>query len=193
MKTVAVIYHSETGTTAQLAQAIIAGIHNVGQTTATEYRLSSTHVADGRLVDEGMLSALDHVDAMIFGSPTLMGGVSAVFKAFADASGTAQWAEQRWRNKLAAGFTVGANLNADQSTVIHYLQTFACQHGMLWTGLDLPAGTQQLNRLGSQSGLIAQSADGILHPTDKKTAVYLGKRLATLTQCFYHDKQVALR
>ena len=55
---------------------------------------------------------------------------------------------------------------------------------MLWAGLDIPGNhsTAGLNRLGAQSGLIAQSAYGLLNETDLLTAHYLGQRVAQVTQ-----------
>jgi multimeric flavodoxin WrbA len=58
------------------------------------------------------------------------------------------------------------------------LKTFAAQHGMLWVGLDSDAP----NRMGSRSGLIAQSegASADVLGEDLETARYLGKRVARL-------------
>ena len=114
-----------------------------------------------------------------------MGSVSAQFKAFADAS-RERWEAHLWRNKLAAGFTIGSNLNGDQLATLQYMQILASQHGMLWVGLDLPgnSGAKGLNRLGAQSGVIAQSVDAGLCDSDLLTARYLGLRVARLSITF---------
>ena len=63
-------------------------------------------------------------DAIVFGSPTYMGGVSWQFKKFADAS-SKPWYVQAWRNKLAAGFTNSATLNGDKFSSLQYLFTLS--------------------------------------------------------------------
>lgn len=181
----AVVFHSASGTTRQLAQAVAAGATEVAGVDVVMADIVGADIVAGRFRNSALLQQLSSVDAIVFGSPTYMGSVSAQFKAFADATGEL-WAEQAWANKLAAGFTIGANLSGDQLNTIQYLQVFAGQHGMLWAGLDIPGGSYKSsdptkrNRLGAQSGLIAHSANGIVHKTDLSTAHYLGQRVAQL-------------
>lgn len=105
MKKIAVVYFSKTDITHQLAQAIIDGIQ-AQDVQVIEHRIEGTSIIEGRFEHPELFEALLSCDAIIFGSPTYMGGVSAQFKAFADAS-SEFWADQRWANKLAAGFTSG--------------------------------------------------------------------------------------
>jgi hypothetical protein len=49
---------------------------------------------------------------------------------------------------------------------------------------DLDKDGSGLNRLGAQSGLIAQSAYGLLNETDLLTAHYLGQRVAQVSKKF---------
>ena len=134
------------------------------------------------------MESISTADAVVFGSPTYMGCVSAQFKAFADATGEL-WSKGKWVDKVAAGFTIGSNLSGDQLSVIQYISTFANQHGMLWSGLDIRS-SEALNRLGAQSGLIAHSSDGTVHETDRKTAHYLGARVARIIQSLVFKRQV---
>ena len=85
-----------------------------------------------------MLAQLDASDAIIFGSPTYMGGPAAQFKALADATGE-RWYRGAWRDKLAAGFTVSSGPSGDKLSTLHYFFTLAMQHGMIWIGLPEPA------------------------------------------------------
>ncbi|XUJ34422.1 flavodoxin family protein [Bradyrhizobium japonicum] len=57
-----------------------------------------------------------------------MGGPAAQFKAFADAS-SYRWSQQRWADKIAAGFTTGACAGGDQLHTLTYFTILAAQHG----------------------------------------------------------------
>ncbi|EGQ9314680.1 flavodoxin family protein [Vibrio parahaemolyticus] len=182
MSKIAIIYFSKTDVTGQLAQAIAAGVEQQGECEILSHRIEGSEIIEGRFVNPNLMDELAECDAIIFGSPTYMGGVAAQFKAFADAS-SESWYHQKWANKVAAGFTSGGALNGDQSCTLQYLQTFAYQHGMMWVGLDKisNSGEQNLNLYGVQGGIVAQGGeDGQLHASDVATAEYLGKRVAML-------------
>ena len=182
MRSVAVIYYSTTGTTARLAEAVAAGVID-GGASAVSFEITGDMIEAGRFVDANFLTAVGQADAVIMGSPTYMGGVSAQFKAFADATGEL-WSERAWADKFAAGFTIGSNFSGDQLSTIQYLHTFANQHGMLWVSIDVPGGFESkvANRLGAQSGLIAKADNGEVHADDLETARYLGERVAKLVR-----------
>ncbi|WP_233007392.1 flavodoxin family protein [Rheinheimera faecalis] len=177
---IVIVYHSITGTTAQLAEAVAAGCRSVTAVDLQLLRIEGEDITQGRYKNSAVLEAIDQADAVIFGSPTFMGSVSAQFKAFADATAGDRWGEQLWADKVAAGFTVGTGYCGDTLHSLHYLQILAAQHGMLWTGLDL-AGAGDVkapNRLGAQAGLIARAVDGSIEQPDLQTAFYLGQRVA---------------
>ncbi len=183
--TVAVAFHSAQGHTARVADAVARGAREGG--AAQVWPISVEAMNDTKW------KQLAAADAIVFGTPTLMGGPSAPFKAFADASASI-WFQRGWSNKLAAGFTNSGSLSGDKLATLQYLAVFAAQHGMLWVGLDLlPGGNRaastvdELNRLGSWLGMMAQSpVDAPLESappqSDLETAVLLGKRIATLAR-----------
>ena len=117
-----------------------------------------------------------------------MGSVSWQFKKFADAS-SKPWFAQKWKNKIAAGFTNSATINGDKLSTLHYLFTLSMQHSMIWAGTGMmpsnakAAERNDINWLGSFSGLMAQSAsdaapeEGAL-PGDLDTARQFGARIA---------------
>ena len=121
-----------------------------------------------------------------------MGGVSADFAKFKDWT-SSRWMEGKWRNKLAAGFTVSASWNGDKHNTLYQLLTLAVQHGMVWVGLGLPPGNNNskgssadLNRVGASIGAMAQAnadqgVEGI-GASDFKTFEALGRRVAEATQ-----------
>lgn len=175
----AVIFHSGMGHTSYQAKSVRDGVEDVDGVTA-----ELIYVEDARQ----QVEELARFDAMIFGCPTYMGSVSAPFKQFMDDTSRI-WLAQGWRNKVAAGFTNSGNQSGDKLNTLIQLMVFAMQHGMIWTGLDLPGGnntdagsTADLNRLGSWTGAMAQSnmdqgIDG-MPDSDLKTAHHLGARVA---------------
>jgi NAD(P)H dehydrogenase (quinone) len=178
--TIAVVYHSGFGHTRVQAKAVGRGVDTVAGSTA---RLVSVDEIDDHW------ELLDAADAIIFGTPTYMAGPSAPFKAFLDAT-SARWQEQRWKDKLAAGFTNSAGMNGDKLATLQALSLFAMQHGMVWVGLGLLPGNHtssgsadDLNRLAGFLGAMAQSnadepADVVPPVADRRTAEHLGARVA---------------
>jgi NAD(P)H dehydrogenase (quinone) len=178
---VAVVYHSAYGHTEALAKAVQHGV----------VRLEGIEVILVRIEDiDAHWSTLLESTALIFGSPTYMGSVSAAFKAFMDKTGKI-WQQRLWKDKLAAGFTCSASLFGDKMTTLQQLNVFAMQHGMVWLGLDALPDTQisargtsvKLNVVGSFLGAMAfavNDLDAQQAPdhSDLETASYLGERMA---------------
>lgn len=179
MATICVVSHSITGTTSKLAESVLEGLRNVEGCIGQLLTIEGADVVDGRYKNEAVLHALDTSDAMIFGCPTFMGGPSAQFKAFADASSD-RWEAQRWEGKLCAGFTVGSNPSGDQLATLQYFTVLGAQHGMLWVGIDIPGGYDPYgrNRLGAQLGLVSQTTGTLVPDIDLVTARYFGARVA---------------
>ncbi|MEV6597887.1 flavodoxin family protein [Actinoplanes sp. NPDC051346] len=189
---VVIAYHSGYGHTARQAEAVARGARSVDGVTAD--------LRDVSTLDEGLWAALDRADAIIFGTPTYFGGQSAAFQSFAEAT-AGIWAEQGWKDKLAAGFTNSAGINGDKSHVLTSLAVFAAQHGMQWIPLGLLPGwnttggsVEDLNRLAGFMGALAQShadAGPDLAPpaTDLRTAEHLGRRVAEKATQWAHARR----
>ena len=150
---IAVVYHSGYGHTEKQTQAVLAGALAIADCTAKLYPVAS--------LDEAQWAELDAADAIIFGAPTYMGSASAPFKGFMDASSKA-WFTQKWKNKIAGGFTNSASMNGDKLNTLVQLAVFAAQHGMIWVGVGLlPSNSSSAQRndtnfLGSYLGAMAQ-------------------------------------
>jgi NAD(P)H dehydrogenase (quinone) len=186
MTTVSVIYFSGTGHTTKLAEAVAKGVSSVPGTTTQLIAISGDDIVKGRYQNDAVLAQLDASDAIIFGSPTYMGGPAAQFKAFADATG-GKWYTNAWRDKLAAGFTVSSGPSGDKLSTLHYFFTLAMQLGMIWIGLpELPMNDKGINRLSSYSGVMAQAGqeptDIAPNEPDKLTGELLGRRVASFAQ-----------
>lgn len=187
---IAIVYHSVTGTTAQLAKAVAAGCRSVTSVDPDLVCIEGADIQQGRYKNSGVLELIDQADAVIFGSPTFMGSVSAQFKAFADATAGERWGQQRWADKVAAGFTVGSSYSGDLLHTLHYLQILAAQHGMLWLSLALAGATDQKapNQLGAQAGLVVRAVQGDVETPDLQTAFYLGQRVAHMASQLKPDR-----
>ncbi|GAA5442718.1 NAD(P)H dehydrogenase (quinone) [Microbulbifer sp. NBRC 101763] len=176
---VGVVYHSVCGTTKALAEAVVKGVNNLTGCEGIALAVEGQHIRAGRFDNQRIMAQLDECEAIVLGSPTFMGNVSAQFKSFIDAASD-RYSELKWADKLAAGFTIGSNYSGDQLNTIQALQIFSSQMGMLWVPLDiLPSRDMQgRNRGGCQLGLIAvEESGGGIHELDRLTAVYLGERV----------------
>ncbi len=180
MTKVAIVYYSGYGHTAKQAEAVHAGAASVAD--ATLYRIDQ----EGNL-PEGAFEAISGSDAIIYGSPTYMGGPAWQFKKFADAT-SKPWFTQAWKNKLAAGFTNSASLNGDKGSTIAYFITLAMQHSQLWIGTGLmPSNTKahgpdDTNWTAGFGGALAvspsdASAEEAPRKGDLETARLLGVRV----------------
>lgn len=183
MTQIAIIYHSAFGHTDVIAKDVAAGVAAAG---ATPVLLA---IEAGQTDFDEFFAVAAESDALIFGSPTYMGNVSAPAKTFMDASAKV-WFGQGWKDKIAAGFTVSASPSGDKLNTLTSLAIFAAQHGMVWIGTgqmpgnndDTSAATDVENRLGSFIGAMAQAANESAEVTpkagDRATAASLGKRVA---------------
>lgn len=153
MTHVVVAYHSGYGHTKKMAEAVVAG--------AAATPGVSTRLLDVTQIDESGWKDLNAADAIIFGAPTYMGGPSAQFKAFADASAKA-WFSGLWKDKVAGGFTCSMHMSGDKHSTLNYFVTLAMQHGMIWIGTGtlgaaIPGDPDSVNRLGAFTGVMAQA------------------------------------
>jgi len=174
----AVVYHSGYGHTERMARVITEGAG------AMLIAIDS----EGNIAEDAW-ETLAGADAILFGSPTYMGGPSWQFKKFADSS-SKPWFEGRWQNKVFGGFTNSASLNGDKLNTLEYFFLLAGQHGGIWVGMDIkPANVKasmrdDLNRMGSYIAPMAQTpADASpeeMSPGDLETARRYGARVAMI-------------
>jgi multimeric flavodoxin WrbA len=185
---VCVIYHSGYGHTARLAESVAAGVRRI---EGVECLIVSVEELEDAEADAW--SRIDQADAMIFGCPTYMGSPSAGIKKFMEMT-SPRWFEQKWADKLAAGFTNSGSHNGDKQNTLVGLATFAAQHGMVWINLNILPGNNTAkgtvddpNRLGSCLGAMSQSnidqgPDLVPPQTDLDTGARLGERVALCTR-----------
>ncbi len=191
MTRIAIVYHSGFGHTEVIAADVARGIEEAGA------RAIPLKIEAGQVDFDAFFAAIAEADAIIFGSPTYMGNVSAPMKAFMDASAAVYFTKQ-WKDKLGAAFTVSGSPSGDKLNTLTSLAIFAAQHGMLWIGTgqnpgnndDTSAATDSENRLGSFIGAMAQAANDSAEITpkagDRATAHSLGRRVALAAARWRH-------
>ncbi len=189
---IAVVYYSKYGHTKVQAEAVRDG---VASAEGVEVLFLTTEEAMANI------DSLDSCHAMIFGTPTYMGNMSAEMKKFIEAS-VVKWGKQVWQNKIAGGFTNSSNFFGDKFNALMGLMTFAMQQGMIWVGVgDLCAsndhasmksnegpGANAINRVSASIGPIACSFE-VKAPEapgagDLETARNYGRRVAEVAKRF---------
>lgn len=181
---VSVVYHSGYGHTEKVARSVAKGSSDAGAETAI------IKVNQEGKITEQEWKTLDDSHAIIFGSPTYMGSVSGPFKMFMDSTSQA-WFTQKWKDKIAGGFTNSMNMSGDKLASLIQIALLAGQQSMIWVSLGVTPPQvktnhhreeESLNRVGSYLGLMTQSENAspdVTPPSgDLKTAELYGKRIA---------------
>ncbi|MFZ4595407.1 MAG: flavodoxin family protein [Verrucomicrobiaceae bacterium] len=183
---ISIVYHSGSGHTAEMSHAVAKGVSSAGDVSVMEHQIVDEDFKGSRWLNEEVLAQLDKSDAIILGSPTYMGGVSAQLKAFMDATST-RYLQRKWLNKICAAFTVSGLPSGDKVNMLVGCTTFAMQHGMIWVGVaESPVTGEGFNRLGI---FLGAAGNALFEPPsetptseDKLTGEMLGRRVATLAK-----------
>ena len=188
MTTVAIVYHSGYGHTEVLAKAVAEGVTKAGG-NAKLLKIENASQDFSAIIEEA-----SKADAIIFGSPTYMGDVSAALKAFFEAASKV-WMAQGWKDKVASGFTNGLTAGGNKDNTLGSIFVFAMQQSMIWVGTGLMPGNMEgnskatpeaLNRFSYSIGAVAQSDNAgpdVTPPEgDKATGRHLGERVVAITK-----------
>ena len=183
---VSIVYYSGfKGATRALAEAVGRGAASV---EGCDVQLIHTDDVDSHW---GRLHASD---AIIFGTPTYIGGPAAKFKEFIERLAGEVWLERLWLNKIASGFTVSAGRSGDKLACLQQLVVFASQMGMIWVPVRVTGGNYSsqgseadLNRMAGYLGVMAQAnidedPDRAPPPSDIATAEMHGAHVATVAR-----------
>ena len=172
-----------------MSHAVAKGVLSAGGVSVKEHQILDEDFKGSRWLNEEILKELDESGAIIFGSPTYMGGVSAQLKAFMDAT-SPRYLQRKWVDKLAAAFTVSGLPSGDKLNMLIGCSMFAMQHGMIWVGVAESAVTGEgYNRLGI---FLGAAGCALFEPPaeapsaeDRLTGEMLGRRVARLTRRLY--------
>lgn len=125
MSNVLVVYHSGTGNTAKMAEAVAAGAKSAGADVTVKKA--------GETTPDDLLEA----EGIIIGSPTYFGLMASEIKQLFDRSADVRG---RLENKVGAAFTSSASMEGgNQTTIISILQAMLI-HSMIVVGDPMESG-----------------------------------------------------
>jgi len=158
MSKVLIVYHSSYGHIETLAAAIAEGAASVAGTEIVTKRVPEL-MSDEALSTAGMKAdqsapvvspgELADYDAIVFGTPTRFGNMSAQMRNFLDQTG-GLWMKGALIGKVGSVFTSTAVQHAGQETTITSFHITLLHHGMVIAGV--PFSTPELSNLDEITG-----------------------------------------
>ena len=195
MAKVLVLYYSMYGHVETMAGAVAEGARSVVGVDVTVKRVPETIAEDvarkvGVKLDQAAPVAspkeLDEYDAIIFGSPTRFGNMTAQMRNFLDQTG-GLWVKGGLVGKVGSVFTSTGTGGGNESTIISFVTTLM-HHGMVYVGL--PYACPELADISEVKGgspwgaATIAGADGKRHPSEKELAMarFQGKHVAGIAR-----------
>ncbi|WP_130807854.1 NAD(P)H:quinone oxidoreductase [Senegalia massiliensis] len=196
-----VVFHSMYGHVKQMAEAVAEGAKEVDGSEVKIVKVRET-LSDDILekmgckdivkemsseYDEATLEDLEEADAIIFGTPTRYGNMSAQMKAYLDST-VSLWSKGALVGKVGGVFTSTATQHGGQESTILSFHTVLLHHGMLISGLPYAfEGLSQVDKLSGGTPYGASTiagGDGGLSPTDVdiEGAKFQGRHIAEITK-----------
>ncbi|SDJ70258.1 NAD(P)H:quinone oxidoreductase [Billgrantia gudaonensis] len=192
MTKVLVLYHSMYGHIDTMAKLVAEGASQVPGVEVTVKRVPETMDAEtfaqagGQSFDtpEASPQELVEYDAVIFGSPTRFGNMSAQMRTFLDQTG-GLWAKGGLRGKVASVFTSTGTGGGQETTITSFWNTLA-HHGMVIVPLGYGIGEQYVfDQAGGGNPYGASTiagGDGSRQPDERerKIARFQGEHVAKI-------------
>ncbi|WP_137924934.1 NAD(P)H:quinone oxidoreductase [Cupriavidus sp. 2SB] len=198
---VLVLYYSTYGHTEHLANAIAEGARSAGA-EATVKRVPDLMPRDvaekaGAKLDQAASIAtpdeLADYDAILIGSPTRFGRVSAQVANFMDQTG-GLWAQGKLIGKVGGAFVSTASQHGGVETTLFSILTSMMHHGMITVGLPYAFGG--LTRMDEVTGgapygaSTLAGADGSRQPSQNELdgARFQGRHIAEVTNALLRGR-----
>lgn len=192
---VLIVFYSRYGHTARLAEAIAAGAREAGAEVALR-RVSDLAPPEVIARDpewtrcreefaakypEPKLEELEEADAVVFGTPTRYGNMSAELKLFIDRTGR-QWVQGKLVGKVGSVFCTNSTLHSGNESTLLTMMVPLLHHGMVIVGV--PPTVPQTANAGSYYGASATTGTREPGPTaeDLEVARQQGIRVARVTE-----------
>ena len=200
MAKVQIVFYSMYGHIYQLAEAVAEGAREVPDTQVSLYQVPEL-MSDEALEQSGAKAAreafadipiaepaqLAEADAIIFGTPTRFGNMTAQMRNFLDQTGQL-WFTGALVGKLGSVFASTGTQHGGQETTITSFHSTLLHHGMIVVGV--PYTVPELLNMDEITGgtpygaTTLAGADGSRRPTENELAIarFQGKHVAQITQ-----------
>jgi NAD(P)H dehydrogenase (quinone) len=194
MAKILVLYHSFYGHIETMAQAEAEGAREVPGTDVTLKRVPETmpaeavRAAGGKLDQAAAVAQPDELadyDAVIFGTPTRFGSMTAQMRNFIDQTG-GLWMKGALIGKIGSVFTSTATQHGGQESTLLSFHTTLLHHGMVIVGLPYSEQRQMgLDEIKGGSPYGASTiagGQGERQPSEQERAMarFQGRHVATL-------------
>lgn len=195
---VLIVYHSLYGHIHQMAQAIAQGaaevpgsevlLRRVPETLGPDIlaAMSATEAQKSlQLIPVCTTEELAQADAIIFGTPTRFGNMSAQMRAFLDATG-GLWAKGALIGKVGSVFVSSATQHGGQESTILSFHTSLLHHGMVIVGLPYSfSGQTTTSEISGgtpygASTIVGGSGERLPSQNELAGARFQGKHVATI-------------
>lgn len=184
-----VLYHSRLGSVQKMARLIARGVESTPNCHALVRTVPnvSSDPNQNKLPDTDDLlaetSELANCDALILGSPTRFGNMSAAMKYFLDGT-SSLWMSGALSGKPAAVFTSTSSMHGGQESTLLSMMTPLLHHGMLITGIPYTETALHNTTTGGTpygaSHVAGSNNTNPISDDEKALCLALGKRVATL-------------
>lgn len=195
MPKILVLYYSMYGHVETMAGAVADGARSVAGTEVILKRVPETMPPDvarqaGAKLDQAAPVAspkeLGDYDAIIFGSPTRFGNMTAQMRNFLDQTGSL-WVKGTLVGKVGSVFTSTGTGGGNESTIISFVTTLM-HHGMIYVGL--PYACPELADISEVKGgspwgaATIAGSDGSRQPSAKELAMarFQGNHVASIAK-----------
>ncbi len=195
-----IIFYTRYGNTARMADEISEGLKEIPNTNVTIKRIADDVPMDvisknpewtkivkdldekypSNSIDD-LVNELPQYDAIIFGSPTRFGNMSAQMKTLWDRT-SRLWLNGSLIGKVGGVFTSASSVHGGQESTAISMMFPMLHHGMIIVGV--PYSIPELTETGSPyspSRIVGPKADRPFEDKDVKVARGFGKRIAEIT------------
>ncbi|MCG8383070.1 MAG: NAD(P)H:quinone oxidoreductase [Gammaproteobacteria bacterium] len=196
MAKILVLYYSSYGHIESMANAIAVGARSVAGTEVNIKRVpelvpeEAAKQAGIKLEQDAPVATVDELanyDAIIFGTPTRFGNMSAQMRNFLDQTG-GLWANGKLIGKVGSVFTSTGVQHGGQETTLTSFHTTLMHHGMVVVGV--PFSCAELSNMDEISGGTPYGAstlaggDGSRQPSknELKIAQFQGQHVADIAK-----------
>ena len=191
MSEVLVLYYSQGGSTAEMAEKIAHGVEQVSGMQArlrTVANVSTVcEATEDSVPDTGApyatLDDLRECSGLIMGSPTYFGNMAAAMKYYIDNT-SSLWMSGELIGKPAAVFTATASMHGGQESTLLSMMLPLLHHGMFLVGLPYSEQALLQTKSGGSpygaSRLTSDDDNRMLTDDEKQLCIALGTRVARI-------------